>query len=456
MNLSKYLISVVFSACLFLNASTGDAQSKPLMKDFIGINGHFHFKPSLYSQTCRLARNYHNINWDVRRPGDPITFPKCPNKVDWNKHVYGKWVEHGFEVDLCAQFGGFGESNDDYIRLWSGQEDWIYKYGYEMAKYFGPSGKHKLVTSIEIGNEPGNDFDDTLYRKLFVQMARGIRQGDPNIKIVTATARSGPSNKYSKSLEETFTSPTIKSLYDVINVHVYATLPEKKRRSPWARSYPEDPSIDYLTIVDSVIAFRDQKAPGKEIWITEFGYDACTEEAMAKREGWAKKLNWTGVSDLQQAQYIVRSLFCFAERDINRAYIYFYNDDDKASVHAASGLTRKFVPKPSFWAVKHLYETLGEYRLNRVVLKQEDQVYVYEFKHGSNKHLSAWVVWSATGSDREQIITLDNLPGTLLYAERMASSKDGAEKVNVQSLDAGKIKLTATESPAYLMFDNKK
>jgi len=28
----------------------------------------------------------------------------------------------------------------------------------------------------------------------------------------------------------------------------------------------------------------DAKAPGKEIWITEFGYDACTAEAMQHRK----------------------------------------------------------------------------------------------------------------------------------------------------------------------------
>ena len=84
-------------------------KAKPLMKDFIGLNGHFHFKPELYRPVTRLVRNYHNINWDVAKPGDPITFPICANKVNWDTHVYGKWAKHDFEIDICAQFGGFGE-----------------------------------------------------------------------------------------------------------------------------------------------------------------------------------------------------------------------------------------------------------------------------------------------------------------------------------------------------------
>ncbi|MDD2600574.1 MAG: hypothetical protein PHO37_15350 [Kiritimatiellae bacterium] len=453
MELKSRLPAIALLICLPVCLSHGDNPSKPLMKDFIGINGHFQFKPSLYRQTCRLVRNYHNMDWDVKQPGGQLTFPICRNQVDWEKHVYGQWVEHGFEVDLCAQFGSFGTNNKDYTRLWHGQEEWIYKYGYEMARHFGPSGEKKLVTSIEIGNEPGNGFDDTLYRKLFLQMAKGIREGDPQMKIVTATAHSGPADKYSKSLEETFASPEIMALYDVINVHVYAIKPAKTGQSPWERSYPEDPLLDYLKIVDAAIAFRDQKAAKKQVWITEFGYDSCTSAAMSKREGWAEKLNWSGVTDTQQAQYIVRSLLCFAERDITRAYIYYFNDNDEASVHAASGLTRNFQPKPSFWAVKHLYETLGEYRLIRVVLKQTDNLYVHEFQHGSSGNLHCWVVWSPTASNREQMITLRNAPGKLLRAERMALNKSGAEKINAQSLGADAIQLLTTESPSYLMFD---
>lgn len=427
-------------------------ESRPRMKDFLGINGHFHFKPELYQEVCRLVRNYHPINWDVKKPGDPITFPVCVNKVNWNKHVYGKWVPYGFEVDLCAQFSGFGESNPDYRQLWQGQAEWFYRYGYSMARYFGPSGEHQLVTSIEIGNEPGNDFDDALYRELFVQAASGIRQADPEIRIVTATTHDGPADKYAKSLDETFASEAMKPLYDVINLHVYATKPKGTGQSPWDRSYPEDPALDYLKTVDTAIAWRNANAPDKAVWITEFGYDACTPEAMKHRTGWARKLNWTGVSDKQQAQYIVRSFLCFAERDVERAYLYFYNDDDQASVHAASGLTRKFEPKPSFWAMKQLYETLGDYRFRRIVHQQPDKLYVYEFTHAHDPHAMVWVAWSPTGSDCQQAVTFHDLPGQLVQAEAMALQPGQAETITPRIVNDS-LHLTVTESPIYLVFE---
>src|SRR5689334_8254306 len=55
------------------------AANKPLMKDFMGLNGHFQFKPDLYKQVVKQVRNYHIVDWDVAKPGDPITIPNTIN-----------------------------------------------------------------------------------------------------------------------------------------------------------------------------------------------------------------------------------------------------------------------------------------------------------------------------------------------------------------------------------------
>jgi hypothetical protein len=423
--------------------------AKPLMRDFIGLNGHFTFKPDLYQQVARLVRNYHNLVWDVKQPGDKITFPQCVNGVDWNRDVYGKWAKEGFETDLCAQFAAFGPENPQYKTLWQGKEQWAYDYGYAMAKYFGPSGGQKLCTSIEMDNAPGAKFDNALYMTLFTQMARGIRAADPKTKILTCNVHAAPADDYTKSLAETFGSPEIKKLYDVINLHVYAFKPKADGRSPWDRSYPEDPQIDYLKTVDAALAWRDKEAPGKEVWITEFGWDACTPAAMKNRKDWALKLNWTGVTDLAQAQYIVRSIFAFAARDVRRTYIYYYDDADEPSVHGSSGLTRRFQPKPSFWAVKHLYETLGDYRFSRVVRQAADDLCVYEFARDGGDRV--WVAWSPTGSGREQEMTLTGLPQKPSKIERMPVANGPAPAVEWKSTTAGAITLKITESPAYIL-----
>jgi hypothetical protein len=35
---------------------------KPLVRDFLGVNGHtIQFRPKLYRPVCRLARDYHPV-----------------------------------------------------------------------------------------------------------------------------------------------------------------------------------------------------------------------------------------------------------------------------------------------------------------------------------------------------------------------------------------------------------
>ena len=428
---------------------------KPLMKDFIGLNGHFKFKPELYNQVTNLVRNYHPLSWDVKKPGDAITLPACVNGVNWEEHVYGRWIKYGFEVDICVQFGSFGRNNSNYTDLWDGQDQWEYDYGFQMAKYFGPSGGKKLGTSIEIGNEPGVKFNNTLYKKIFTNMAKGIRAGDSEMKIVTCTVHATKPDDYTKNLDDTFGSPDMISLFDVINVHDYAFKEEEDRDGRWDRSYPEDPKINFLKNIDHVINWRNKNADNKEIWITEFGWDAVTDDMMDKREDWFKKLNWTDVTDLQQAQYLVRSFLIFSEMDVQRAYMYYYDDSNKPKVHGASGLTRNFEPKKSFWAVKHLYETLGEYRFSKIIQQQSESVFIYEYVHGQDETMKIWVVWSPTGSNIKNMATLRELPGNIVQSSIMPVEDSIIEEAKWEQIGSDSIEIEVTETPVYLVFAKK-
>lgn len=434
--------------------------AKPLFKDFMGINGHVSFKPALYGQVCRLVRSYHNIDWDAKAPGDTLSIPVTVNHINWKNDVYSPWKKAGFETDICLQFMGFGVGAPGYEQLWAGHEQWGYDYGKAMAAYYGPSGNEKLSTSFEIDNEPGNRFEPALFKTLFIKMATGIRAGDSKMKIVTPAVMAGKGDSYSQGLNGMYADKAILPLYDVINLHTYATM-EKSATSnnTWNRSFPEDKSLQYLKVIDEAITWRNQHAKEKEIWITEFGYDACTPEAMKQRKDWALKLNWQGASDLQQAQYLVRSFLVFAPRDVQRAYLYYYNDEDEASFHAASGLTRNFVPKMSFWAVKQLYQTLGDYRFRRIVTQKDGELYVYEFEQGNDPESLIWVAWSPTGAATHQkegyqphVInaTLDSLPGVPISAAAMATADSTAATLAWKKAGDNAITLPVGESPVYI------
>ena len=89
---------------------------RPLFKDFMGINGHFTFKPELYNQVCRLVRNYHSLNWDVANLGDNYHPPYAVNGVNWKEHLYEPWKAAGFETDICLQLETFNEEKKELQR----------------------------------------------------------------------------------------------------------------------------------------------------------------------------------------------------------------------------------------------------------------------------------------------------------------------------------------------------
>src|SRR5262245_60726155 len=78
-----------------------------------------------------------------------------------------------------------------------------------------------------------------------------------------------------------------------LNIHTYA---EVEGYPTWKRSYPEDPKLVYLKTVERMIRWRDRHAPGKEIRITEFGWDASTKKAPATGT-FAK---WVGSTETEQ------------------------------------------------------------------------------------------------------------------------------------------------------------
>jgi len=410
------------------------------MREFIGLNGHtVQFKPELYQPVCRLVRDYHPVEWDLgRNTVEAAPFPFAKNRVDWSK-VYGSWRERNWNIDVSLMFESIKRTN------WTDIEMDARAYGRAFAREFGPSGQRKLVDSIEIGNEPGQ-WSDEDYVRMFRAMGEGVREGDPRLKIATCNLTTGASGKYEKSVECIARFP---HLFDVLNVHSYAQL---ENWPTWRRSFPEDPKLPkYLQDIEALIRWRDANAAGKPIWITEFGYDSSTK--LPEKTGDVSK--WVGVTDAQQAQWLVRSLLVFSSMPVERAYIYFFDDKDKPGLHASSGITRNFQPKPSFHALAHLYRTLGDYRFHRLVTNEPAKLRIQEYRHGNDAKKMAWTIWSPTGEGRSVSVTLDRPPGRLVQAEHMplttaAASFSAAAKRNPD----GRIEAQLDESPLYLLFES--
>ncbi len=80
---------LLFATALLAGIAISQAQEtqRPLMRDFIGINGHtVQFKPELYRPVCGLVRDYHPVEWDLDKQTDVLPpFPEAKNRVDWSQ-----------------------------------------------------------------------------------------------------------------------------------------------------------------------------------------------------------------------------------------------------------------------------------------------------------------------------------------------------------------------------------
>ncbi len=425
--------ALVLAASCSLPSSEALAQrARPVMRDFMGLCVHtVLFDAEAYTSIVRRVRDYHGVQWDLGEDTDhQPAWPLARNGVNWDQ-LYGGWTDLGYEVLVSLMFDSLPPET------WPDLATDAQAYGRSFAAYFGSTGQG-TVSAVEIGNEP-TQWDDAQYRALFESAAQGVRAGDPAMRIATCAAQAGPSDTYSKGLDSL---AGLESLYDIINVHAYALV---DGWPTWRRSYPEDPGIDFLDRLRAIIAWRDANAPGKEIWLTEFGWDASTQEPDPDG-GFAQ---WEDVSDLEQARYIVRAWLVFAAMDLDRAYLYWFDDDDAPQLHGSSGLTRGGVPKPSFHAVAHLQATLGALRFDRAVQQEEGQAYVYAFVDPANPDREVWAAWSPTGADREVAVTLAIEGWRLDGAERMPAEGGPAPSAAVEILPEG-ARFLVGESPTYL------
>ena len=89
----------------FALAQDSRAKTKPLFRDFMGLNVHtVQFKTELYKPVTRLLRDYHGFKWDVGDETDfRTTFPFARNRVDWGS-MYGSWNKSGYRIDVSLMF----------------------------------------------------------------------------------------------------------------------------------------------------------------------------------------------------------------------------------------------------------------------------------------------------------------------------------------------------------------
>ena len=397
----KFMRVIPVWATLCAAVMAGEA---PLFRDFVGLCGHtVAFKPALYQPVCGWVRDYHPAGWDLEKDTSVLPdWPFAKNRVSWEQ-VYRSWRKEGLKISVCLNIDELGP-------VWKDPVKDAEAYGKGFAENFGPGGKWPFVEVVEIGNEPGL-YEDAAFKIMFEALAKGIRAGDPKLKIATCNVEVGKSDRYWKGTD---LFEHMGASYDVLRIHRYAI---QDQWPTWRRTYPENPAVPYLSRIQELLDWRDGNAAGKPVWVSEFGWDASSQSPPKEGDD-AKFIDST---DEEQAMYLVRSFFLFAGMGVEKAFVYFYNDEDKYSFHAASGLTRNFQPKPAYHAVAWMLRHLRDYRFSRMIRSSLTEGHVYEFTPEEAGKPIVLAVWRATG---EGEVLLPHDTGAIEKAERMPLAAD--------------------------------
>lgn len=334
------------------------------------------------------ARNYHNIHWDTTDPDitpdyTPGIYQVRNQWTQWHRE-YADWKTKGFTVDVTYTFDRFRED------AWDTPYESAYSLGQAFAQVYGPRNLN-LVRTVEVGNEPW-DYSDSTYVKILEGMVKGLKETDPDFIVLPAALQAADPSLGNTGVSKHYMgyklSPTAANYLDGINLHLYSyVFGENGVR---VAVHPEHPQSRMQEIYAG-IRFRDANMPGKQVHVTEWGWDSSSANELA--------INNEAVSSTSQALYLVRGLLWLSRMGVDRAHWYFYAnvpiESGQPVNHDRSGLTESrlfnFKEKRSFIAAEAVKNLMADLYFDHIV-QEDEQAYIYGLRNqaGEFSHLIAW------------------------------------------------------------------
>ncbi|KAL4458642.1 hypothetical protein ABPG75_013507 [Micractinium tetrahymenae] len=349
----------------------------------------------LYNAVASSARNYHGMNWDVRKPqNDPKyeTMAKTGTDamwwLDWG-YQYRTWQAAGYRIVASFQFlaEDFPPSAwmpDPYAAA--------YQLGYKFASFFGPTRNNgsAIVSAVEFGNEPWGGFNATFYSTILAGYIAGAKAGDPALlRLPCALQASNPLGEDSNNgnFVGARVSQAIAPDLGALNTHSYSmyTGLDGVRR----QVHPEHRGSEFNGL-NNFMRWRDANTPGKPVWLTEWSWDG-------HRPG-EPCMSTECVSQHAQAVYAVRGLMIIARKGIDQTHWFFYADGDNCTttLFCRSGLRGAnetgFPPKPVYRSLSGFMALAGGASF-QAVISEGDDVWAYVLGDKDTRrptHVIAW------------------------------------------------------------------
>jgi len=425
-------------------------RERPLIDTFIGLNG-FVDDPIERIAAGGHLREYHNWQWD--EGNTDTTYAGYPDhKLAWSPSwvsgpgwgwdfddFYRKLSDAGVEVSPCLQgcapyIVDFDPNRSDVKPIADGADptnpesyaahaSYLFQFA---ARYGGTSVDESLlklkagqparsglglVRYLENWNEPDKwwkgrtaffspfelaamcsaDYDG--HRQAMGRTV-GVKNADPTMRLVLG-GLAKPEIEYLKAMKlwaEFHRNGDFPS--DVINLHHYSNDVGGQGDQPTVGISPEEDGL--LERFERIVQWCERSLPGKEVWVSEFGYD--TNPNSVQR---APAIGTASAEEIQ-GQWIVRSYLALAAAGVDRAQMYMLRDVNAESPvkYDSSGLTREkwnqHRLKRSWHYVATLHRVLKGTRFESEVPSGREDVRIYRFRSDDPPAREVRVVWCPT------------------------------------------------------------
>jgi hypothetical protein len=276
----------------------------------------------------------------------------------------------------------------------------------------------------------------------------GIKNADPDVRLVMG-GLAKPDLNYIKSIKLWADYHREGDLpFDVVNVHHYCNDGITQSSGSIGIS-PEDDNLKDL--MKTFVDYRNRFLPGKEVWITEFGYDTHPESVQR-----APAIG-TFTQEEVQAQWLVRSFLELAAAGVDKAAMYMLRDVDPNSTTKfnTSGLcaskSNQWEPKPSWYYVNTMKNRLSGMTFDQEIASGNPDVRIYKFRHNPD-NLVAYAVWCPTSNETKVSGYELNLAAgetQALLVELIEGLAYGQEKS--LHIDNQKISIDVSERPVFVL-----
>lgn len=477
--------------------------SQALMASFIGVNG-FVDDPIERIAACGHLREYHSWQWD--EGNQDSNYPGYPNnRLAWSPSwvsgpgwgwdfdaFYQQLKDAGVEVAPCLQgcapyLVGFDKERTDEKPVAGGDpadpRSYIAhaSYMFQFAARYGGARCDEallklkpgqpvrtglgLVRYLENWNEPDKWWKDRVAyfqpcelaamcsadydgHKKTLGPAVGVKNADPNMKLVLG-GLARPEVEYLKAMKlwaEFHRGGDFPA--DVINLHHYSNDSGGQGGNPTTGISPEADGLRER--FGRIVQWRDRFLPGKEIWVSEFGYDTNPQSTFR-----APAIGSDSAEEVQ-GRWIVRSYLALAASGVDRVQLFMLRDVNAGNPvqFNSSGLTaekwNRHKPKRSWYYVATLRHVLRGTRFESEIASGDANVRIYRFRSAERPAHDVYAVWCPTSDSTEVKGFSLGLPNATAATLTTLDPESPTGRSTSLPIEAGKITFAVSERPVFI------